>query len=67
MEVSSPEIFACKVDDIPRLCGISVAAAYQDIAAGKLRTVKRGRSTLILRADLLAWLNSFEPAKSEAA
>jgi len=52
---------------IPRLCGVSVPAAYQDIKAGKLRTVKRGRSTLILRDDLLAWLNSFEPVKSEAA
>jgi excisionase family DNA binding protein len=42
----------CKLADIGR------TALYEEIAAGKLRAVKRGRRTLILADDLRRWLDA---------
>ena len=38
--------------------GICRETAYQQIRTGRLRAVKRGRKTLILRADADAWVAS---------
>ena len=46
---------------IPEVCerySISRSNLYRDIKAGKIRIVKRGKSTLLARADIQAWANA---------
>ena len=42
--------------------GISKRSLYEDIAAGKLKPRKRGRSTLILTEDLNAYMAALPAA-----
>lgn len=46
---------------------IGLTAFYAEVKAGRLRIVKRGRSTLVLPADEDAWLASLLPARANAA
>jgi len=39
---------------------------YENINSGALKARKAGRRTLILRADLQAWLDSFPAVKAAA-
>lgn len=51
---------------IAEACEIARAgktALYQAITAGSLRAVKRGRKTLVLAADLKAWLEGLPPVR----
>jgi hypothetical protein len=46
---------------IPEVCerySISRSNLYRDIKAGKIRVVKRGKSTLLARADIQAWADA---------
>jgi excisionase family DNA binding protein len=49
---------AYSINDACALIGIGRTALYEDIARGELRAIKRGRRTLILADDLLAWLDT---------
>jgi excisionase family DNA binding protein len=52
------ERIAYSIGEVVDLTGIGRTRLYEVIAAGELRTKKLGRRTLILAADLSAWLNS---------
>ncbi len=47
--------------------GISVAQGYLEINAGRLKAVKRGRSTLILEEDAKAWRDALAPFGTKQA
>lgn len=40
---------------------------YEEISAGRLRAIKRGRRTIILADDLESWLRSFPAIKPKTA
>lgn len=42
--------------------GFSRTSLYEEIGAGRLRAVKRGRRVAILSDDFKAWLNSLPEA-----
>ncbi len=44
--------------------GISRSALYQELASGRLRSLKIGRSRIITRAALVEFLAGFEAAES---
>jgi excisionase family DNA binding protein len=52
------EPLALTVAQAAKLAELSRSAIYQDIRAGRLRAVKRGRSTRILMEDIRAYLAS---------
>lgn len=55
---------AYSIKEAVEATGISRAALYQDIAAGKLATRKRGASTIILADDLNAYLAALPSAEA---
>jgi excisionase family DNA binding protein len=58
------EPLAITVSQAAQLGGPCRSALYEDIRAGRLRAVKRGRSTRILLEDFKAYLASFPPLQS---
>jgi excisionase family DNA binding protein len=52
------EPLAYRMPDASRVTGISIAKLYELIAAGELKSVKRGGRRLILRADLETFLRA---------
>lgn len=60
------EPLALTVAQAAELARICRSAIYQDIRAGRLRAVKRGRSTRILMEDLKAYLASFPSLHDKA-
>ena len=58
------ESLAYAVRDVCSLTRLSRAKIYDLIAGGHLRAVKCDRRTLILRDDLVEFLNSLPPLKS---
>lgn len=52
------EVLALTITEAAKLAGLSRSAIYQEIRAGRLRAVKRGRSTRILMEDIKAYLAS---------
>lgn len=51
---------AYTIREVRGLIGISHTSIYNDIRKGKLRSVKYGKKTLIMAADLQAWLASWK-------
>jgi len=49
---------AFKVNEASSVAGVGRTSIYDAITTGKLRAVKRGKSTLILADDLRRWLES---------
>lgn len=59
---------AWTLEELSKSSKICRSSLYEDIKTGRLRAVKRGRSTLILDADARAYLASFpEIRQGEAA
>jgi excisionase family DNA binding protein len=54
--------FAYSIAELPALVSLGRSHIYEEIRAGKLRTVKAGRRTLVLAEDLRAWLHSMAEA-----
>ena len=52
------EPVAFRVADFCRIYVISKASFYREVKARRLQTVKRGGSTLILRAEAERWFTS---------
>jgi excisionase family DNA binding protein len=47
-----------RVEVAVQVSGVPRSTLYQSIRDGSLRSVKKGRSRLIFRDDLIAWLNT---------
>lgn len=60
------DILAYQMAEAMQVAGVGRGALYDAINAGELVARKRGSTTLILRADLEAWLNSL-PRLAETA
>jgi excisionase family DNA binding protein len=54
---------AYSIVDIAKLVGIGRSLIFEEVKAGRLPVKKAGRRTLVLDADLSAWLSNL-PAKS---
>jgi excisionase family DNA binding protein len=59
-----PEKLAYTVPEACAVTGIGRTSLYEDIRAGRLTARKRGTSTLILMADLVAYLDNLPIAKA---
>lgn len=57
------EPIAYSVEETRKVTGIGRTAIYEEIKAGRLRAVKRGRRTLILADDIRRWLEALPPIK----
>ena len=57
---------AISIVDAARAAGVGRSTIYENINSGALKARKAGRRTLILRADLQAWLDSFPAVKTAA-
>jgi excisionase family DNA binding protein len=60
------EPLALTVAQAAQLGGPGRSAIYQDIRAGRLRAIKRGRSTRILMEDIKSYLASFPSFRDKA-
>jgi excisionase family DNA binding protein len=49
---------AYSIAELPAVVSLGRSHIYEEIRAGRLRTVKAGRRTLVLAEDLHAWLIS---------
>ncbi|MET4801401.1 helix-turn-helix domain-containing protein [Bradyrhizobium sp. LB11.1] len=57
MDVPLTEKLALNIREVTALTGVCRTELYEAIAAGALLARKRGASTLVLQADLRAWLD----------
>ena len=57
----TPSPLAYSIREAASTSGIGRTTIYNEIAAGRLRAVKRGRRTLILADDLKAWVAALQP------
>ena len=65
-ERPSPAILsklAYSIKEVCKLTGIGRSLLYLGINRGSLRAVKRGKRTLILSADLRAWIAKLPPSR----
>jgi len=63
---NQPDPVAFSIIDAARAAGVGRSTIYENINSGALKARKAGRRTLILRADLQAWLDSFPAVKAAA-
>jgi excisionase family DNA binding protein len=69
MDQPPPQHLAPMAYSIPDACivaGVGRSRMYEAIASGALRARKNGTKNLILRDDLLRWLESLPTAESPA-
>jgi len=67
MPVAPAEPLAVGIMDATRLSGVGRSTIFDEIKAGRLKARKAGRRTLILRDDLLAWLNTLPSRDAKEA
>ncbi|MET4752555.1 helix-turn-helix domain-containing protein [Bradyrhizobium sp. RT11b] len=67
MDVPLTEKLALNIREVTALTGVCRTELYDAIAAGALRARKRGASTLVLQADLRAWLDGLPAIAPSAA
>lgn len=58
---------AYSIAELPAIISVGRSHLYEEIRAGRLRTVKVGRRTLVLADDLQAWLRAKPDATSPSA
>jgi len=58
---------AYSIAELPGIVSLGRSHIYEEIRAGRLRTVKAGRRTLVLAEDLRAWLLSMAGAADRSA
>jgi excisionase family DNA binding protein len=55
------EPLAISIEDVTKASGLGRSKVYEEIRDGRLLARKVGKRTLILMADLKAWLEAFPP------
>ena len=68
-EIENPHAdapLALGILEAARAASVGRSTIYENINSGALKARKAGRRTLILRADLQAWLDSFPVVKAAA-
>ena len=61
------EKLAYSIAELPAIVSLGRSHIYEEIRAGRLRTIKAGRRTLVLADDLRAWLRSMADAPDRGA
>jgi len=56
---------AYSIAELPAIVSLGRSHIYEEIKAGRLRTVKAGRRTLVLADDLQTWLLSLANAAEQ--
>lgn len=64
---TTPNPLSLRVSQICALTGLSRDKVRDEIATGRLPARKVGRATVVLRDDLVAWLENLPLAKTEKA
>jgi excisionase family DNA binding protein len=59
---SAPARLSYRISEFCQATGIGRSRLYEEIAAGRLRTVKFGRSTLVMAEDATAFLANLRGA-----
>ena len=60
------DALAYKINEVCRVAKLSRSKLYEDIAAGKLKAKKNGRSTLILGEEIERYLRELPDIKAAA-
>jgi len=55
------------IDEFCKIANLGRTTLYKDIAEGRLRAVKNGRRTVILRDDAMAFLAALPPFQSRGS
>ncbi len=66
MQQSTNGKLAYSIAELPELISLGRSQIYEEIRAGRLRTVKSGRRTLVLAEDLRSWLLSLSGPAEDA-
>lgn len=59
-----PKKMAYSIKEITALCAVSRSLIYREISEGRLRIVKLGKRSLVLAADLEAWMTKLPRSPS---
>jgi excisionase family DNA binding protein len=57
---------ALKISEVCAASRVGRTKVYEAIKRGELRAKKHGKSTIVLHADLLDWLNSLPEASAKS-
>jgi excisionase family DNA binding protein len=60
MTTTEPAPVMYRISTVVKLTGLSRSVIYEQIRAGRLRTVKQGRATLITAAELADYVKLLE-------